>query len=301
MLYRHLPKITNGIFSIIAPDFASRRFSAPISASAKPAANPLAPKAKPAPEDETPAVMKQAAEAGINAYYAGESVSRIQELKAMEAQAGFASAPWRIIAAPEGTSGEKLKNLLEEVRSDARTFVEVRIGNPRAALALQGNAFLTAARALLNDGKLAGIGFSAPFQSETLRTALESFADWDFCTLELNYLAEGPDSLLAEMASRGMAIFARDPLASGKLAQVPPEVHEIFRNATVPRRHDEWALRSLWERQEITAILIEPENSFLFGVRTILAETGRPNSLPSAELSVIRNAAAEFRRILKKS
>jgi len=86
----------------------------------------------------------------------------------------------------------------------------------------------------------------------------------------------------------------RNQFAGGKLVPVPAEAHKAYRTAPVPRSHEEWALRAVWEMQEVATVTIEPANDAQFQRACVFAETGRANSLPLRELAVLEKAAHAF-------
>ena len=147
-------------------------------------------------------------------------------------------------------------------------------------------------------GTVGHYGFAAPADAACVMAAIEAHAHWDFFALPCNYLTlnacAGLPDAVTFAGREELGMIAVDPFAEGRLEQVPAEVHELFRNAPVPRSHDEWALRAVWERQETVSLVWEAQNADQLMRKAIFAEAGRPNSLPSRELDVLARAAAKL-------
>ena len=274
MLYRHFPKIANKEFSILTPSLAGV---------------------------DDPALLAEllasAADLGINLIYAGSDPARAAFIKetAQKAAPGY---QFSFVVKCTARDGAGLSEFLEKSGAGADDLV---------ALTATGEIAQAAARAKASL-RIAGYGFSAPTElapegGETcdpaaVIAAIEAHHGWDFCAIPLNYLSDGLDAAIARAAEEEISIVSTDPLAGGRLQSVPPEVHEFFRNAPVPRAHDEWALRAVWELQEVATVALPTLTKDVLVREAIYAEAGRANSLPSRELSVIKAAA---RAILKKN
>lgn len=161
-------------------------------------------------------------------------------------------------------------------------------------------AFAAAARQAVAEAKVAGFGFrfAGAAGSECLdaaRTIAGASEDWAFWCADYNFVAAPSlDPLILELGGNGVPLLATDPVAGGVLSNVPPAVHEIYYSAPVPRAHDEWALRAIWENQNVLSVVLPPSSPAEFAKRCIYAGAGRANSLPSAELKVIRAAAEKL-------
>jgi len=274
MLYRHFPKIANKEFSILTPSLAGV---------------------------EDPALLAEllasAADLGINLVYAGSDPKRASFIKetARKAVPGY---QFSFVVKCLARDGAGLSAFLEESGAGAGDLVAIVATGEIAHAAARAKAAL----------RIAGYGFAAPTElapeggeicdPATVIAAIDSHSGWDFCAIPLNYLSDGLDAAIARAAEAEMAIISTDSLAGGRLQSVPPEVHEFFRNAPVPRAHDEWALRAVWELQEVATAVLPTANRDALVRAAIYAEAGRANSLPSRELSVIEAAA---RAILKKN
>ncbi len=102
-------------------------------------------------------------------------------------------------------------------------------------------------------GKIKHIGFSFHDNLEFFHQILNSYDQWDFCQIQLNYMdvayqagIEG----LKEAHERGLAVVIMEPLRGGKLADVPPELAELLPGDPV-----ESALDFLWDMPEVNVVL----------------------------------------------
>ncbi len=274
MLYRHFPKIANKEFSILTPSFAGV---------------------------EDPVLLAEllatAADLGINLVYAGSDPARAALIKetARKAAPGY---QFSFVVKCAANDGAGLSEFLELSGAGACDLVALTAAGEVAHAAARAKASL----------RIAGYGFAAPTvlapegwetcDPAAVIAAIDAHPGWDFCAIPLNYLSDGLDGAIARAAEAEISIVSTDPLAGGRLQSVPPEVHEFFRNAPVPRAHDEWALRAVWELQEVATVALPTANRDLLVREAIYAEAGRANSLPSRELAVIESAA---RAILRKN
>ena len=85
-----------------------------------------------------------------------------------------------------------------------------------------------------------------------------------------------------------------EPLRGGLLANPPVGIRNIFASADVPRLPAEWALRYVWENQEVITALsgMNDENQIL--VNCAVASTAFPNSMPNSQLEVVKKAQSWF-------
>lgn len=261
MLYRHFPKIAN------------EEVSALILAIPEGLAG-----------NEVARYIETGAELGITAIDLGSDARRAGAIRQELAKTGLSEA-FTAIQTFTGERQEELDLWLKTAGATANDWLLVR-GTAEAGQLAKG------AR---DAGKIAHYGFFAPADAAEIITAADSHDEWEFCSFPFNYLAHDLEGALAYVAGRELAAIATDPLAGGKLEAVPAVTHEIFRNAPVPRAHDEWAFRAIWERQEIAGISFAPRNADQLTRLAIYASAGRANSLPSREIAVITAAAESIR------
>ncbi len=300
MLYRHFPKIANEEFSILtlalaprnAPERAARESDTSVTVPPAPARKRHADLV--AEPDRTAGLLALAAERGINLVWAGNDAARAREVAETIARAGLANAFWRVIEFT-GTAPEALTTFLAEAGRTERDILLVRATGAEEASTLETAGVFRAAERARAGGVVAHAGWSAPADARAILACLDAFPGADLWACEYGYPDFGIADAIGAAAARELSFISLDPFAGGALERVPPAVHEAFRVASVPRSHDEWALRGVWESQDLVSAAVYPESVEDLVRKAILAEGGRANSLPAKELSVLAEAAALFR------
>ncbi|WP_428771269.1 aldo/keto reductase [Treponema sp. HNW] len=164
---------------------------------------------------------------------------------------------------------------------------------------LQGLDFLEKAK---QEGKIRHIGFSFHHEPETFRAIIDGYDNWEFCQIQYNYLDEnyqaGTEGLQYAY-NKGIGVISMEPLRGGLLAKVPPAVTDIFAHAEVPRLPAEWALRWVWEHQQIVTALSGMGTMEQLIANCAFASSAKPNSLPSSHIGVIEKAAQWFKSRVK--
>lgn len=288
MLYRHLPKIANKDFSILASAFG-----------------PFAQQTFDSPESLAISIAAQ-----------GISLIWLENDTGGKLPADFPGTALVVCPVGIATSGDSLAAWLGNKGARARDFAVIdftqrnsqgdgtgHIDPVRATLAANS------AKKLVSAGLIEGFGFriasgpnkltgTRPIFSENDSEALTEMGtagDWAFWSTDYNLVtAPSLDPLVRELGNEGIPLVATDPFAGGILSGVPPAVHELYFNAPVPRAHEEWALRAIWENQDVLSVVAPASTIGIFEKRCIFAGTGRPNSLPERELEVIRAAAKKL-------
>ncbi len=164
---------------------------------------------------------------------------------------------------------------------------------------LDGLAFLEKAK---RDGKIRFAGFSFHDSLDVFKTITDGYDGWEFAQIQFNYIDTDYQAGLAGLsyaASKELGVIAMEPLRGGLLASPPPEVLDIFARAEKPRIPAEWALRWVWEHQEITCALSGMNSTEQVAVNCATASAGRPNSLPLSQMQVVGEAARWFRERIK--
>jgi len=283
MLYRHFPKFANEEFPILGLDCS--RF---------------------ADGDGAANLVRAGIESGAALFDClggaedDADVELAESLLGKALGAAFGAADGRDCAVLTGSIGAGGLSASLEARL-------ARLGRPAIdlfALSLPDEAAITRAREsgdgsalaqATRDGRVRIAGFRAPADPALLAAIAQApgFPDWGFCVLPLNYrdLGAAADECLREAARLGLGVIASDPFAGGVLENPPPTVRALFRDAPKPRNTTEWALRALWERQELTAAVAPYRRPEDLVRDAIFAEAGRPNSLPAKELAVLSDAA----------
>jgi predicted aldo/keto reductase-like oxidoreductase len=152
------------------------------------------------------------------------------------------------------------------------------------------------------DGKIVNMGFSFHGSISVFKEIIDA-NDWAMCQIQYNFLDEklqaGTEGL-KYAASKKLAVIVMEPLRGGSLAnRLPKEAQKIYDNAPIMRSPADWGLRWVWNHPEVTLVLsgMNDECQVTENVKT--AETALPNSMKPEELTVIKNVAAVYRKLLK--
>lgn len=107
-------------------------------------------------------------------------------------------------------------------------------------------------------GKVRYVGFSFHDDLDTFKEIIDYYPDWDLCQIQLNYLDKGYQAGILGLkyaAERDLAVVIMEPMRGGYLAEVPAEVHNIFRSGGAGKHPVEWALDFLWDMPEVSIVL----------------------------------------------
>lgn len=148
--------------------------------------------------------------------------------------------------------------------------------------------FLDRAKA---SGKIKHAGFSFHADIDLFKEIVDDY-DWDFCQIQLNYLDENYQAGLAGMRyahEKGLGIVIMEPLRGGTLAktELPTEVETLWNSCDTKRSPAEWALKYLWNYEEVGVILsgMSTMEQVIENVNSATAST--PNSLTKQERETI--------------
>lgn len=109
-----------------------------------------------------------------------------------------------------------------------------------------------------DEGKIRYIGFSFHDEASAFKEIIDSYADWDFCQIQYNYMDEqvqaGTEGL-HYAGSRGIGVVIMEPLLGGNLANPPEPVQKIWDGAPATRDAVDWAFQWLWTQPEVGTVL----------------------------------------------
>ncbi len=194
--------------------------------------------------------------------------------------------------------GAQLGNLMTE-RIDYYLVHNLQGSSWDRIVPLGITGFLDEAKA---SGKIRYAGFSFHGMREDFKRIVDAY-DWDFCQIQYNFLDtenQAGTEGLEYAAYRGLGVIVMEPLRGGNLAgQVPEKVRAIWSRAEVTRTPAEWALRWIWNRPEVTTVLsgMTYESHLEENLRVV--EDALPGSLSEFELSLVEEAAAAYRSLMK--
>jgi uncharacterized protein len=159
--------------------------------------------------------------------------------------------------------------------------------------------FLDKAR---SDGRIVNAGFSFHGSADDFKRIVDAYP-WIFCQIQYNFMDEknqaGTEGL-KYAASKDLGVIVMEPLLGGNLAnRVPPEVEEIWNEASVKRTPAEWALRWVWNHPEVTVVLSGMNEESQVEENLKVANEVYPGSLTEAELQLIKKVEQKYRQLVK--
>jgi len=164
---------------------------------------------------------------------------------------------------------------------------------------LNGIKFLENAKA---QGKIKHIGFSFHDNIDAFKKIVDDYEGFEFCQIQYNYIDEDGEKRTQNPGWQGLkyagqkelGVIIMEPLRGGLLANPPEQIRDIFASAEVPRLPAEWALRYIWESQEVVTALSGMNSEDQVMVNSAVASTAFPNSMPNSQIKVIKKAQKWF-------
>lgn len=154
----------------------------------------------------------------------------------------------------------------------------------------------------LKKGNIINAGFSFHGLAEDFRGIVDDY-DWTFCQIQYNFLDtknQAGTAGLKYAASKDLAVMIMEPLRGGNLAKTPPpSVQKIWDRAEQKRTPVAWSLGWIWNHPEVTVILSGMNNDEHIKENLTLADKALPNSFSEKEKNLVREVAAEFRKVME--
>ena len=150
----------------------------------------------------------------------------------------------------------------------------------------------------VKDGRIKYTGFSFHGEIELFFDVIDSY-DWNMCQVQYNLVDEnyqaGKEGI-RYASSQGVGVVIMEPLRGGTLVKnVPPEVQEIWNESVVKRSPAEWALRYLWDQEEVDIVLSGMTTFEDLDENLGIAEQGLTNTLTSTEKEIIKEVRMAYK------
>jgi len=149
-------------------------------------------------------------------------------------------------------------------------------------------------------GKIKQIGFSYHGISDDFIQIIDDYS-WDFCMIQYNYADENYQAGkmgLKAAAAKGIPVIVMEPLLGGRLATgLPKQAVQLFAKYDKERTPAEWALRWLWNQEEVTVVLSGMSSEQI--MKTNLDSLDRFTSLTEEELALYDEVIEEFKKAYK--
>ena len=135
-------------------------------------------------------------------------------------------------------------------------------------------------------GKIRNVGFSFHGIHDEFLKLLDVY-DWDFCQIQYNYINthyQAGTVGLKKAAEKGLPVIIMEPLLGGKLAAgLPKKAINTFKSANSSLTPAAWALRWLWNQQEVTVVISGMNEMAQLEDNIETAKNAVPNMLKTAE------------------
>jgi predicted aldo/keto reductase-like oxidoreductase len=154
----------------------------------------------------------------------------------------------------------------------------------------------------VGDGRVRCAGFSFHDDAKVFKEIVDAYG-WKLCQIQYNYYDEhaqaGKDGLFYA-ASKGLGVVIMEPIRGGMLAEpVPDQVQAIWDTAPVKRTPAEWALRWVWNHDEVSTVLSGMSTMAQVVENIRIADDGWPKSLSASELSLIDRVRQTYGTMVK--
>jgi uncharacterized protein len=145
-------------------------------------------------------------------------------------------------------------------------------------------------------------GFSFHDEVKVFKEIVDGY-DWAMCLVQYNFYDRiyqaGTDGI-AYAASKGMGIVVMEPLRGGRLVdKIPPEVQALWDGAAIKRSPVEWALKWVWNQENISTVLSGVSSLGQLKENAKYANEAAARVLSDGELALIDQVRAEYRKLLK--
>jgi len=155
---------------------------------------------------------------------------------------------------------------------------------------------------ILSDGRVRYAGFSFHDDVKIFKEIIDSY-QWTFCQIQYNYFDENYQAGregLEYAAAKGIGVVVMEPLRGGKLTdKMPEEIQALWDSAETRRTPAEWALRWVWDHEEVSIALSGMSTMSQLMENIKIAEEAYTGSLSEKELKLIGKVRASYRRMLK--
>ena len=148
------------------------------------------------------------------------------------------------------------------------------------------------------DGRIRYAGFSFHDTTALFKEIVDSY-DWTFAQIQYNFMDEQRQAGtkgLEYAAKKGLGIVVMEPIRGGLLARDLKGISEIWQKAKIHHPPAAWALRWVWNHPEVTVALSGMSTPEQVRQNVALAQTGLPDSLTKAELSLFKKVKKELEK-----
>jgi uncharacterized protein len=150
----------------------------------------------------------------------------------------------------------------------------------------------------VDDGRIKYTGFSFHGEIELFFDVIDSY-NWDICQVQYNIIDENYQAGregIRYASSQGVGVVTMEPLRGGTIVnKVPQAVQEVWNEADVKRNPVEWALRYLWDHEEIDIVLSGMTTLKDLNENLKISEQGLANTLTPREKEIIKEVRVSYK------
>lgn len=146
---------------------------------------------------------------------------------------------------------------LEKLQTDFIDYYLIHALNPNFWKAVTENGVFEWADRQIAAGRIKELGFSFHAELPLFKEIIDAY-DWSFAQIQYNYMdIERQAGLegLKYAAEKGVSLVIMEPLMGGRLANPPKDVAALMDAAETKRSPVGWALRWLWDQEEVNVVL----------------------------------------------
>lgn len=151
-------------------------------------------------------------------------------------------------------------------------------------------------------GAIRHIGFSFHGRPEEFIKILEDY-EWEFCQIQFNYLDEYNQAGLAGLKRAyelGIGVVIMEPLRGGNLAaKAPDKVKERFNEYKEKRSPAYWALRWIWNHEEVSVVLSGMNVDEHIKENIKVANLTTANSMSEEEIKTVDDVKEIYHSLMK--
>lgn len=150
-------------------------------------------------------------------------------------------------------------------------------------------------------GKIKYAGFSFHDELPLFKSIVDSY-NWDFCQIQLNYIDRQYQAGIDGMKyakEKGLSVVIMEPIKGGKLATASEEIKEIWNESDIKRTPAEWALKWLYNFDEISVVLsgMSTIDQVIENIKTSNGDD--TSSLSTNEVALIDRVAQVYKEKIK--
>jgi uncharacterized protein len=151
-------------------------------------------------------------------------------------------------------------------------------------------------------GEIRHIGFSFHGRPEEFIKIVEDY-DWEFCQIQYNYLDENSQAGLDGLKRAhelAIGVIIMEPLRGGNLAaRAPDKVKERFNAYKEQRSPADWALRWIWNHEQVGVVLSGMNVDEHIRENIKVAGEATPGSMSQEEMQVVDDVKMIYRELMK--